>query len=627
MFEPDRSLLNPKFNSYVLHSLDQDKAISRYPLSNKLSQTNISGRSPLSFQEVQSRIRHNHLTVGPNGRAATLVPSFHTLYELPRPIQASTVDSPHREYPSAAFINVDNLLVSDGYGSIYAIHVPQSGPARVINSYELSIPEVYESAQSSVPFRLHRVGQTSEGTCLAILSSRHYSNSSSTSSKGKVSNAKFDVWGVSIDLEAMSQDQSLQLDIVWHRRGNDVPIFVAYDDPRKAFMLLGSNPYRAIDVAAPATYEPAPDEIAPIPRAGESLDARPSEDILSLTRPPPYSWTQTSDSVTVAFPLPSDTPKNAIRVTFSPRTLTVLVQKEDTDDALSIPLPHYTAKVLWDGIQPSASFWTWDRQAEHSFGLLTLHLDKQHEGTRWAQVFALSGTRPAGDTSEDDVEVPETLDPSELYLIRESLEKYTAALQKGEDASGLGLGRGVPSLGEGEMDPEIDSADANTVCVTWVGVDGSVPSWERSLDAPFTLLSTPFPSSPAPQPTLIVKNGVDGVLFTLSEASSPSDPPEWKHTSTFSALSFVLASKRDTRFVHHVSDQAVLAFESGTRGNVYIYRNTAGIHDPVAKQAVLKIGGGAGGSLLGVGMMHTKVGKPIILCLCEGEWIVAHDVL
>ncbi|KAK7690086.1 hypothetical protein QCA50_006732 [Cerrena zonata] len=301
-----------------------------------------------------------------------------------------------------------------------------------------------------------------------------------------------------------------------------------------------------------------------------------------------------------------------------------------------VPLPRYTGKSLWDGIQPSTSFWTFDRQADQKFGLLTLHLDKQHDGTRWSQVFATSGAKPSGGSSTEpsvdaaEIEVPETLDPSELYQIRESLEKYTAALQTGEDASGLGLGQGMPSLGEGEMDPEIDSNDTNTYCVTWVGVDGLETSvLEHLSDAPFNLLSTPLPSSPSPHPSLVLKNGVDGVLFTLNEANGSSTIPEWKHTSTFSALSFVLASKRDTRFVHHISSHAILAFESGSRGNVYIYRNTTQRHDKFAKQAVLKIGGGTGGgSLLGVGMIRTKNdGKPVILCLCEGEWIVAHDVL
>lgn len=76
MFEPNRSLLNPKFEGYKLDALDQDKVVARYPIDHHPSQTNVSGRSPLSFQEVQSRIRHNHLTIGPNNTAVYVDSEF-----------------------------------------------------------------------------------------------------------------------------------------------------------------------------------------------------------------------------------------------------------------------------------------------------------------------------------------------------------------------------------------------------------------------------------------------------------------------------------------------------------------------------------------------------------------------
>ena len=90
----------------------------------------------------------------------------------------------------------------------------------------------------------------------------------------------------------------------------------------------------------------------------------------------------------------------------------------------------------------------------------------------------------------------------------------------------------------------------------------------------------------------------------------------------------MLASKRDTRFVHHVASKAVFAFESGAQdlgGNVYVYQG-AGPKENWAKQAILKIGGGLAGSLLGVGLMKVQ-NKVVILALCEGELVVLHGVL
>ncbi|PSR74811.1 hypothetical protein PHLCEN_2v9525 [Hermanssonia centrifuga] len=622
-FEPNRSLLNPKFEGYKLDALNQEDIITRYSLPHKLKQTTASGKSPFSFQEVQSRIRHNHLTFAPNGRAVYVDAELRVIAVDFDDVCISS-SPPERlaeqEYPSVAFLDNEILFASDGNGTLYALHLQDRAPATLINAFEIPIPPEYESSESSVPFKVHAAVQTSPESCTVVLSSKHYSSvpavSEPISTKVTKRVSQFDVWAVSVDVGMISQDQPLGLDILWHRRGEDVPLYVHYVESKKAFMLLGIASYHSIASAAPPTYEPSLDEMAPIPRSGECLDPTPAESGATPgpSKPPQYSWTQTTDTVTVAFPLPSSIPKDAIKVTFSPTTLTLLVQSA-AENETPVSLPRYALKKFWDGIQPSTSFWTLDREAEHAFGLLTLYLDKQHEGTRWSHLFAPSSTATAatagGGSSEADVEVPETLDPSELWQIREALEKYTADLQSGgEDAGGWGLGRGMPSLAEGEMDDEVDLTTGDTVALTWVGADGRVPSWCReagSDDSPFNLLSTPLPGPSGPQPpSLVVKRGLDGVVYTLGSGGSAEDPPTWTHTSTFCVLSFVLASKRDTRFVHHVSDKAVLAFESGARGlggNVYIYRNTAQKGDNWAKQAILKVSDGSGGVLLGVDSM------------------------
>ena len=510
------------------------------------------------------------------------------------------------------------LLIADGHSSLYALRINSDGKANILNSFELRIPSEYGTAYPSVPFRMHSAVLSPTGSCIAILSSKHYDSTPQNSSEDrhKAKSSKYDIWAVTIDLEQMTQGQPLALGIAWHRVGGDVPLQVVYVESKQAFMLLGSSSYRSIAVPAPPEYQPTQDELAPIPRAGENLDSASAS--AGAPKPPPYSWTQTDDSVTVAFPLPSSTPKDAIKVTLTPTTLTLFV----ADDALTdspVPMPRYTLERFWDGIRTATSFWTFDRQAESAFGLLTLHLDKQHDKTRWAQVFEAAGTKA------DEPEVAETLDPSELWTIRESLEKYTAALQSGEDASGLGLGSGMPSLAEGELDDEVDVDIGDMAMLTWVGVDGSEPSWAQAAggDVPFTVLSTPLPGHAASRSSLVMKHGMDGLQFSL-------DAGAWKHTSTFCVLSFVLASKRDTRFIHHIASKAVFAFESGARdlgGNVYIYRPTAQRGDKWAKQAVLKIGDSSSGPLLGVGAVITAGGEEKILCLCEKELVVIQSTL
>ena len=408
------------------------------------------------------------------------------------------------------------------------------------------------------------------------------------------------------------------MEIQWHRQGEHVPISTVYDVSRQAHILIGGSVYRPVEVPAPSSYDPSQGELAPIPRPDENLGMVEN----GSRNPPPYSWTQTNDEVTLAFPLPSGTDKSLIKVSFSSRTLTVHVKGAESFSSVAgstPPLPRYSMKQLWDSIQPSTSFWTWDREAEHSYGILTLHLDKQNDGTRWMQVFSSAGA--SVDSQDDtDVEVPETLDPSELYKIRESLEKYTSPLSDGEDTSGLGLGRGVPSLGQGEIDDEVDTVIGRQAYITLVpAAEASTLSLDADREVPFSLLSTAVPGINSSEISLIVKNSLDGVVFSLSPSS-----PTWTHISTFPALAFVLASKQDTRFTYHIPSKAVLAFENGTRdrgGNVYIYQSVHS-EDKWAKQVVLKVGDGEGGSLIGVAAIKTSEGGYVLLCLCEEELVM-----
>ena len=121
---------------------------------------------------------------------------------------------------------------------------------------------------------------------------------------------------------------------------------------------MGNTPYLPVSVNPVPTYEPSDDELAPIPRAGENLDASVSATTPSIPKPPPYSWTQTSDSLTIAIPLPADTPTSRIRVGFAPGTLTVRV------DGAPPGTPRYVLRPLWGAVRADACVWTFDRAAE-----------------------------------------------------------------------------------------------------------------------------------------------------------------------------------------------------------------------------------------------------------------------
>ncbi|KXN88253.1 hypothetical protein AN958_07712 [Leucoagaricus sp. SymC.cos] len=643
-FYLDKSLLNPKFEGYKLHIVPQENAVLQFSLTNRPTQATASGKVPLVFQEVQSRITHNHLaTHSESGRAVyvdadynvilieldqnSLVPSIHKIFGLPRPIQSNASNlGIHGEYPSVVFLDPSSLLASDGQGTMYILGLTDLAQNRSVTLVGTFVLPSTGPDSTDSPFRIHHVSQSSPLYVNAILSSRHYSSLLRRSAQsGHHSPVEFDVWGIKINLlDAQVSDSATPVEVLWHRRGEDVPIFATFDDRLGLYLLIGGSDYRKLDTPPLPTYEPTPDEIAPIPRADES--SLPTNTPL---KPPPYSWTQTSDSVTIAIPLPSNTPKDKIKVLFSPSTLTFHVDLDSNiPTPLGIYLPKYSKK-LWDGISPSSSFWTFDRQAESAYGILSLHLEKQNEDTRWSHVFAAAGTDSA---AEEDIDVPETLDPSELWKIREALEKYTAALQ-GEDVSGLGLGKGVPSLAENEVDEEVDSSVGRKAFLTWIPdpIRQGQPDFlsHQQHPTPFQLLSTPIPGHLDDSISLIVKSNIDGTVFALdTSVSKSSEAPKWKHTATYSALAFVLASKRDTRFTHHIPGRAVFAFESGSNnrgGNVYIYYPACS-KALTAKQSILKINDGRGGALMGVGSFTDKNRNTVIACLTEGELTLIRGV-
>jgi hypothetical protein len=70
---PNRSLLNPKFDGYKLDPISSEDTVARHVLPYKATQASVSGRHHFSFQEAQSRVRHNHLDVSPKGEHAVYI--------------------------------------------------------------------------------------------------------------------------------------------------------------------------------------------------------------------------------------------------------------------------------------------------------------------------------------------------------------------------------------------------------------------------------------------------------------------------------------------------------------------------------------------------------------------------
>ncbi|KAI0031387.1 hypothetical protein K488DRAFT_52224 [Vararia minispora EC-137] len=602
---PNRALLNPKFEGYKLDAVDEASVLRRQPLPYKPKQTTTSSHIPLSFREVQSRIRHNHLVSSPDLHSVFYIdgelrvvqvsfddkmePTCAVVFELPAPMVTDEAGELHREYASVAFAghNAEMLFVTDGCGTLYTLMVGVAEYKATLSGTH-NVP--FES-DAPRPFKIHTSARVDADSVILLVSAavRLHDSSKPASVRATV---EYDIYALQI---LLSKSDLEKPKILWHLRGADAPLYSAYAPEHAAFLLIGSEPYRSL-TAPPRLSSPELSEQMPLPRTTHGDASRDD------TTPPPYAWTQDEEEVTVAFPLPASTSSSAISVLFAPQSLTLRAPGA----------PSLSTTKLWAPIAPSSSFWTWDAAGSTRYGLLTLHIEKSHAHTRWASLFAENAA-----TSE--LEVPETLDASALAHIRDALEKFTASAAEQ-------VQNPLPSLASGELDDELDADAGARVVLSWVRASDGQPipePWAQSdADCSLSVLSTPLPGTSGL--SLIVKHTLDGLFFTRNDHGT------WTHARTHPALAFVLASKRDVRFVHHLAHRGVLALEAGAAtggGNAYIYR-ASGTHALHAPQAILRVAGATAGTLLGVAAVRVGGGDEVaIVCLCENDLVILRDVL
>jgi len=544
---------------------------------------------------------------------------------------------------------------------------------RIVSTFTISP----SSPLSNRPLHLHRADISSKAgsNVVAVLSvAKKGSNTSESQDPQDTDQPKLGVANSRLKIPSTTTFQYFQLRLPrdesgatelepeWIVKGGDLPAFVQFDAESERYAVASSSPLTSTETAPLPTQLPQTAIDKEMTQLEGTDPSHLPSDSQSIPKPPPFSWTQDKESLTVAFPIPSSTPTSSIRITFSRLYLTLHIASPSAAISNSIPnfaLPRISHKKWWGEVDPHTSVWTFDREAEgrdSNFGILTLHLEKQHAGTKWSDVFATS-SRPDsnGGAKIEELneeweyeEVEETVDPSELAKISEDMEKWTRGIMEGgASQSNEGLGHGVPtSLMGDEMDVEVDAETGRSIVVSWI--EGAGQKQEPKIitphaSLPYSLLSTPLPFAPA-TPTLssfdssiTIKHDVDGLLFQ-PPSSTASKPYQWAHASTFPALAFVLATKRDTRFVYHHLDKFALAFDSPAllpsssssssttksrdgAGNLFVYF-TPEPKENKGKQMVLRVGDGASGSIMGVAGVELEGGELVIVALCELRLVV-----
>ncbi|KDN44382.1 hypothetical protein K437DRAFT_138931 [Tilletiaria anomala UBC 951] len=466
-----------------------------------------------------------------------------------------------------------------------------------------------------------------------------------------------------------------------YRLIGDEPLYIAVLSGRapETWSLLSEGPLQAVtmDLAAKPTV------------ALTSPSANPGQPALmsdteKCNISPAYSWAQTADTVTIAFSLPPTLNKADIRVHFSPPSGFSLMlsteadlgnpkiyelpsnhtTSESTPDsyakilALAMQRGRYEGRSLWGPIDMEGSLWTWEKARSPSdkssvIGLLTVHLEKKHEGTRWTHVFAPSLEEESVETSRlsltDDVD--ETVDPSELLEARGGLQKYTA-VEGSAGAADLGIDRtGMAGPHTSLLQDEMEEEDASVgrplqITTISMGDSNQSPSIDRTTTTS-KILCLPLPTSSVSQiPCVAIQANLDGCLWTFEHGNL-------LHVETIPALSYVLASKREAHRCHCItssrgsnSQGVCFAFEGPTpglasratgvsgAGSLFFYRSpprdqSTGKQSLYGESRVIALGKNDTGALLDVTLVpHGASSSPdAVVCLTEHKLLVLQGLL
>lgn len=391
---------------------------------------------------------------------------------------------------------------------------------------------------------------------------------------------------------------AVEAQCVWTVRG-DENVRWAHTDG--AVYVLGAEaPFRADgDATRAAAATPAADEAA----ATEAVAPAAA----------PYAWTQTPDTVMLAFSLPRSTDKAEVRCHFSPRGMSLsLAAAEARVWALDDPQPEallrrgaYQSRALWADIDPDASVWTWEAVGDAM--LLSVHLAKRHEGTRWPAVFA-----------EDD-HVDETLDARDLAAALQRTDAYTAP--------------GAGGLLHDSFDDD-EALPGAPLVLTSVTAAGAVSTSSDTA----VLLAT---HAPGTAPAALAQYGVDGHVLAPPAPSLGAGAP-WPHLETLPGIGYVLASKKDAHPVYVVpraagiGAAAVIAAElrytHASRGGswLYVYGVPGAPSPPAAApmpayglSRVLPVSAAASGPVLGLAVTQDAQ----VLCLCASALVAVTNAL
>ncbi|KAJ2007069.1 hypothetical protein H4R26_001015 [Coemansia thaxteri] len=642
-FKPNPELLNPCFDGYKLRAADGNKAVKIYPHSSEaVKSQKLPSNAPLSYDEAYFRVHYNHLFVGPSDRTFIYIDSASvvnlvTFDQLGLPRTASIFaipqhgsDSALAGYPGAFSLSNDLVLLFDGVESVYVIQRPPTAACSheqwtLLGVFELGLGQL---AAGPAGDSTRRMMYSILGAVLARESDRRVIRLHVCYRAVKAIEAV----GEHRSGQGIGAPQSMAARDVTAPGYRHLPPFrvealqvgLPLTDPVSAGLIGEPCQHRAPATLQACTMHTLHCYAIPVyceyisdgayvlgVRDGVVLDdtecaSRQHSPVgPRLTEAPPcipdlYYWSQTRSDVTMCIQLPISVTAQQIQCVLTRVALTLTFA--DAPECESKYAFNHAA--LCGGIVADESVWTLENGR-----LLTLYLQKVHEGARWPTLF---GT---------DDGVLETMDPNEFAVIRERLEGHTS------DTLDLRRPTGVSAMqltneARDQEDDELGQENASIVF--------SVRDWRTGQASASSVAGSPdwlCPSFPRPLSKRhgsndggdnAARNGlapvclgfdVDGAVFGFNggdmrsvsggretmhaDASSGTSAiaaeARPQHWGTFVALSYIQASKRERRFVYVDPDLSVAVLAESQR-RIYVYHQAADMRSTTAAQSIVDLG-------------------------------------
>lgn len=542
-----RNLLNPNFEGYKL-SLD---ALPKYHCKVP------TGVDVVQLREDQYSVHHvrifgltNFLVLDKwNPDAVYFIDRHWNVRELkvtvdsqmdsPRTVftipDAATKQSEERLNTSMGFPSDDLCVLSDGTGELYVLSTVSRGMSdaprwKILWRGKATEPAV-SCIISHVSLRKDDVSSKQEAgsltiDCLLMHIEKEESQASGENSESETNEAVFVTILEWLTLTRSAADAPFTISHHRKIKGKAAPLLSAVEETG-----------RAVYIAGEGHYEMVYDSLKPVEKEKKDIE----KDSKEVEEDPAYTWTQTMEDVTMTFTVPQRTQKSDINLVFTPNKICIELKNG----------PKLLEGPLFRDIDVSVSTWILEgRKLE--VGLAK----KEDEMLMWPEVVV-------GDNTGQYL-----ADPDQARIVHERLAHLTSDELNPEPT---GKSDGASSSSNCQMLEECDAYPENVTSM--IRLDGETHQVTNSVNIGTNQWLFNAQLEPDRVPAICLRHDVDGLLW--QPGILPGSGNAWLHTTTFNALGYVQASKRDKKFASCPPNTSYAALCDCVR-HVYIYRQPEG---------------------------------------------------